>query len=409
LTLRAGRPNAALDTTRHPTLALWSLSLAYFAMGTSAIALVGLIHDIAAAYAVSKPAIAAVVTLFALTFAVLAPLLQVAAGRLPRRTLLLAGLLTMAVASLWTALATSYASLTAARVLLALGSAAVGPVASSLGAGLVPPERQGRALAIVFSGMTFATVLGLPLATWAGALLGWRWAFAGLAVASVLIALLVAVVVGDRRPAPAVSLASFGQVLRHRAAAWAIAMAMCQMAAIFSLYALVAPFLEQRFGVEPRLLPLAFLLAGTFSVLGNLAVGRLGDRLGTSRTLALSTGSLLAAFLIVLLLPAHPAVGMAAFAVWSMLGMTFYAPQQKRLIELAPALRNLLLAMNASALYVGMSMGAAAAAQAWLHVGAWSLPAVAATFVVAGMLAFRASRRAERAGAGGLPAEARPL
>lgn len=384
-----------MDSTRHPTLALWSLSLAYFAMGTSAIALVGLINEVSAAFAVSKPAIAAVVTLFALTFAVVAPLLQVAAGRLPRRTMLIAGLLTMGAAGLWTALATDYVSLAAARVLLALGSAAVGPVASSLGAGLVPPERQGHALAVVFSGMTFATVLGLPLATWIGAFAGWRWAFAGLAMACAGIALLVALLVGDRRPAQPVSLASFGQVLRDRAAAWAIAMALCQMAAIFSLYALVAPFLQERFGVPAGLLPLAFLIAGGCSVLGNLAVGRLGDRLGSARTLALSTACLLAAFLGVLLLPAHPAVGMAAFAIWSMIGMTFYAPQQKRLIEIAPAARNLLLAMNASALYVGMSLGAAAAAQAWLHVGPWSLPAVAAGFVVAGMLAFRASLRAQ--------------
>ena len=106
-----------MDTTRHPTLALWSLCLAYFAMGTSAIALVGLIQEISSAFGVSKPAIAGVVTLFALTFAVLAPLLQVAAGRLPRRTLLLAGLCTMGAASLWTALATSLPSLAAARVL----------------------------------------------------------------------------------------------------------------------------------------------------------------------------------------------------------------------------------------------------------------------------------------------------
>jgi len=394
-----GHPPAPprLDTTRHPTLALWSLCLAYFAMGTSAIALVGLIQEIAGAFGVSKPAIAGVVTLFALTFAVLAPLLQVVAGRLPRRTLLLAGLCTMGAASLWTALATSLPSLAAARVLLALGSAAVGPVASSLGAGLVPPARQGQALAIVFAGMTFATVLGLPLATWTGGLFGWRWAFAGLAAASLLIAVLVAVVVGDRRPAPAVSLASFGQVLRHRAAAWAIAMAGCQMAAVFSLYALVAPFLQERFGVAQSTLPLAFLLAGSLSVIGNVAAGRIGDRIGAARTLWLSTTGLCLAFGTVLALPADPRVGMAAFAVWSMLGMTFYAPQQKRLIELAPELRNLLLAMNASALYVGMSAGAAAAAQAWLRLGPWSLPMVAAGFVLLGMLAYRQSRRAEAA------------
>jgi predicted MFS family arabinose efflux permease len=95
-------------------------------------------------------------------------------------------------------------------------------------------------------------------------------------------------------------------------------------------------------------------------VLESLALQLVSEQgIGAARTLWLSTTGLCLAFGTVLALPADPRVGMAAFAVWSMLGMTFYAPQQKRLIELAPELRNLLLAMNASALYVGMSAGAA--------------------------------------------------
>ena len=96
-----------------------------------------------------------------------------------------------------------------------------------------------------------------------------------------------------------------------------------------------------------------------------------------------------------LLLPGLPWLGIAAYAFWSMAGMSFYAPQQKRLIGLAPDLRNLLLAINASALYVGMSMGAAAGSQAWLHLGPWALPAVALVFIAFSMASFLMSRRAE--------------
>ena len=77
--------------------------------------------------------------------------------------------------------------------------------------------------------------------------------------------------------------------------------------------------------------------------------------------------------------------------------MSFYAPQQKRLIGLAPDLRNLLLALNASALYVGMSVGSAAGSQAWLHLGPWSLPEVALVFIGGTLAAFLLSRRAEAA------------
>ena len=384
-----------LNDTRFTALGLWSLSLAYFSMGTASIAVVGLIHAMSASLAVSKPAIAGLVTVFALTFAVAAPLLQIAAGRLPRRTLLLGGLVTMAVGCLATAWAPSYEWMVAARVLTALGGCAVGPVASSLGAGLVAPQRQGHALAVVFSGMTFATVFGLPMATWLGGLVGWRWTFTCLAALIVAIALTIGSLVSDRRPAPAVTLGSFLQVFRHGAAAWAVTTAGCYMAAQFSVYALVAPFLQERFGVLTDQLSLAFLLAGVSSVIGNLAAGRFGDRLGAPRTLTGTILGLASAFMLVLTLPALPWVGIAAFAGWSMIGMAFYAPQQKRLVGLAPELRNLLLAMNSSSLYIGMSLGAAASSHAYGTLGVWSLPLVGVGFLLLAMGALALSRRAE--------------
>jgi DHA1 family inner membrane transport protein len=381
----------------HASLGLWSLALAYFVMGTSSIAVVGLVNDMAADLGVGKPDIAVLITVFALTFALAAPLLQVAAGSLPRRTLLLAGLAVMGTGCALSAMAPTYGGVLAARVLMALGAAAVGPVASGLGAGLVPPERQGHALAVVFSGMTLASVLGLPLTSWLGAMWGWRWMFGGLAVLGALIALTILLLVDDRRAAPRLSLASFGQVFRQGAATWAVLMSVAHMAAQFALFALVAPFLQERYGVGPGQLSLALLVGGLSGVAGNLLAGRLGDRLGPGRSLQLSVAGMACASSALLVLPGLPGLGMAAYGFWSMSGMSFYAPQQKRLIGLAPDLRNLLLALNASALYVGMSLGAAAGSQAWVHLGPGSLPAVALGFIGCSLAAFWLSRRAERA------------
>ena len=379
------------------TAALWALALAYFTMGTSSIAVVGLVSNMAADLRVSKPDVAVLITVFAITFALAAPLLQVAAGSLARRTLLLGGLVVMAAGCGLSALAPTYGGVVAARVLMALGAAAVGPVASSLGAGLVPPERQGQALAVVFGGMTLASVLGLPFTAWLGAQLGWRAMFGGLAVLGLVTAVTIALLVGDRRAAPRISLASFGQVLRQRAAAWAIGMSVCHMAAQFSLFALVAPFLQERFSLPAAQVSLALLVGGMSGVAGNLLAGRIGDRLGAARSLQLTVIGMACASAALLLLPGAAWLGIAAYAAWSLAGMGFYAPQQKRLIGLAPDLRNLLLAMNASALYIGMSLGAAAGSRAWDALGAWSLPAVALVFIGCSLATFVLSRRAEQA------------
>ena len=382
---------------QHASLALAALLLAYFTMGTASIAVVGLLPNIAADLGVSKPEVAVLITVFALTFALAAPLLQVAAGSLPRRTLLLGGLVVMASGCALSALAPSYAGVVAARVLMALGAAAVGPVASGLGAGLVPPERQGHALAVVFGGMTLASVLGLPLTAWLGAQWGWRSMFIGLALMGLANAVSIALLIQDRRAAPGITLASLGQVFRQHAAAWSLAMSVCHMAAQFALFALVAPFLQERYGVPPAQLSLALLVGGVSGVVGNGLAGWLGDRLGAPRSLQLAVSGMACASLALLLLPGLPLLGMAAYACWSLSGMLFFAPQQKRLIGLAPALRNLLLAINASALYVGMSVGAAAGSWAWLHLGPAALPGVALVFIGCSAGTLWLSRRAERA------------
>jgi DHA1 family inner membrane transport protein len=363
-------------------------------MGTASIAVVGLVNEMSRDLGVSKPAIAALVTVFALTFAIAAPFVQIAAGRLPRRTLLLAGLATLAAGCLATSLVPDYPGVVAARLLMAFGACAVGPVASSLGASLVPAARQGHALAVVFGGMTLATVLGVPVSTWLGTTVGWRWVFAMLALTSGLTAVTIAALVRERSPAPAVTLASFTQVFRHPAATWAVTMALFHMAAQMSMYALVTPYLQERFAIPAHWLSATFLIAGVCSVAGNLLAGRLVDRLGASRTIVLAFAGFGAVFVALAFAPVQPWIGVAGFAAWSVSGIAFYAPQQKRLIALAPQLGGLLLAMNASAIYIGMSLGSAAAGQAYLRIGVQSLPFVALAFLAAAAVAFDRSHRA---------------
>ena len=363
-------------------------------MGTASIAVVGLVNEMSRDLGVSKPAIAALVTVFALTFAVAAPFVQIAAGRLARRTLLLAGLSTLSAGCLVTALMPDYPGVIAARLLMAIGACAVGPVASSLGAGLVAPERQGHALAVVFGGMTLATVLGVPVATWLGGAVGWRWVFVVLAGSAALTAATIATLVRQSTPAPPVTLASFAQVFRHQAARWAIAMALFHMAAQMSMYALVTPYLQERFAIPGHWLSATFLAAGLSSVAGNLVAGRLVDRLGAVRTIVLTFIGFACVFVGLALAPGLPWVGVAGFACWSMTGIAFYAPQQKRLIALAPHLGGLLLALNASAIYVGMSLGSAAAGQAYTRIGVQALPFVALAFLAVASLAFLRSHRA---------------
>ena len=242
--------------------ALLSLSAAYFTLGTGSLAVIALVPSMAADLSTSPAAIANLLTAFALTFALAAPLSQVLLGHLPRRTLLLGGLVVMSTASIAGAFAWSYGVLTVTRVVMGLGAAAVGPMALAVAAGLTPPEQQGRALAVTFSGMMLATVLGIPLSAWLGELVGWRAVLLVIGVVGLGAAVSVFRLVHDTNAGGRVSLGTLLAVLARRRPGLSVATSLLQMAAQFATYALLLPYLTDRAGVAASWGAVAFFMFG---------------------------------------------------------------------------------------------------------------------------------------------------
>lgn len=379
---------------RRTELALLSLSAAYFTLGVGSLAVIGLVQPMSRELAASPAAIANLLTAYALAFAVWAPASQILLGHLPRRGLLLAGLLIMSASSALGAMAQSYWLVLATRIAMGAGAAMVGPMASAIGAGLVRPEQQGRALAVVFSGMALATVLGVPATAWLGGWVGWRAVFLLVAAVALAVALCAAVLVRDRSGGAQVGLRAFARVVLAPRAGLAVLTTLAQMAAQFATYALIAPFLIERIGASPAWVAPALLVFGIGGILGNLLAGRLADRIGADRTLAASFWSLAVVFVALAAVPAAIALALPLLLLWAVAGILFQVPQQKRLVEIDPANRGLLLASNASALYLGMSAGSFLAGVVHRSLGAGALPLCSLGLLAGGWAIFEASRRA---------------
>lgn len=387
---------ASVPPNRHPGHALAALSAAYFILGTGSLAVIGLIEPISAQWQVSHAAVAQLVTVFALAFAVLAPAVQVAAARLSRRTLIVAGLLTMAIGLLGTALAPNLAAAIVFRVLTAGGAAAVGPVASSLGSSLVPANRQAQALSTVFAGMTIATVIGVPLSAWLGHLLSWHWVFVILAGAAALCAGAVRYWVVDASAGAAVRPRDLLSVVLRPASRWAFGATLGQMAAQFATYTLIAIVLRERFNASQAQVSAALMVFGVGGVAANALIGRIGDKLSSETLIRTSLAALAAVFAALLVAPAQMLLAFALVAAWSLVATLFMVPQQKRLIALAPTQRGLLLAVNASALYLGMSLGTMVGSAAHELLGVRSLPLASLVLVGLAALSHLLSVRAVR-------------
>ena len=377
---------------RKTTLALLSLAAAYFAMGTTSLLVVAVSAPLARDLQVSPAAVANLLTIFALTFAVAAPLAQVLFGQLQRRLLLMAGLAVLSVATGLAAFVDGYWQLFALRVAAGAGAALVGPMASAIGAGLVRQEQQGRALALVFSGMMLATVLGVPLAAWLGGWLGWRWVFLIFGAAGLAATVSVAAMVHDRSHGAAVTLPGLLRVLTTRSTGMSVAATLLQMAAQFATYTLIVHFVMERMGGTQAWAVAILFAFGVGGLVGNVVAGSMADRLGPDRTIWTSFAGLAVVFALLLAAPPYAWIALALAIPWAVTGTMFQAPQQKRLVGLSPDARGLLLACNASALYVGMAAGSFLAGVAYESLGIAVLPAISLGLMGAAALAFRRSR-----------------
>ncbi|MFD7919402.1 Cmx/CmrA family chloramphenicol efflux MFS transporter [Streptomyces sp. NPDC059740] len=298
-------------------LPLYLLALAVFAMGTSEFMLAGLLPDIAADLGVGVGTAAALTSAFALGMVAGAPLTAGLLRDRPGRSSLLGCVLVFSAAHVVGALIGSFPVLVATRVVSALANAGFLAVALETAVTLVPPHRKGRALAVLLSGTTVATIAGVPGGAALGALLGWRAAFWAVAALCLPAALGIGRGVPARpAPAPTGGKASlrleFAQLGRARLVLVMLLGALVN-AATFAGFTFLAPVVTGTAGLGKGWVCVVLVLFGTGSLAGVTLAGHLSDR---HPGLVLATGG-------PLLLVGWPALAMLAAEPVALFGLVF--------------------------------------------------------------------------------------
>lgn len=367
------------------------LGLANFAAGMGAFVVVGVLSPVARDLGLTPAAAGWLMTAYAIVIAVASPVLIALSGARDRARLLVAGLALLGAGALAGALAPGFWPLVGARIVMALGGALIGPVTAAITVALVPPEQRGRALATVFVGLTLSQALGIPVGAWLGYALGWRAAFASVAA----LALVAALVLARRAPrglaSQPASLAVLGRVLVTPHLLAALAFTLLFMGAAFTLYTYLAPFLEARHGLGREGVTAMLLVFGLGAIVGNTLGGRLTDRIGAGRTLALLCLAQLALMPALTLLHLPVLATGALIGLWSIAGWSSHVAQQARLAALDPARAGVLLALHSSGIYVGGSLGATAGGWALTHGGPDALGPAGAALVLLALLSVGAA------------------
>lgn len=373
-------------------LPLLALAVASFGIGTTEFVVMGLLPDVAGDLGVSIPRAGLLVSGYALGVAVGSPLVALATAGLPRKTALLGLMTVFVLGNLGCALAPGYAGLMTARVVTSLAHGSFFGIGSVVAAELMPQRRAG-AVAIMFTGLTLANVLGVPFGTLLGQAAGWRatfWAVAGLGVAAFL---LLAALLPRGLAGSGAGLAREVRALGHRQVVLAMATSTLASVSLFSVFTYITPLLETVTGFTPHAVSGALLLFGGGLTAGNLLGGRLADwRLMPA---VIGAFALLAVTLAVFSLSSRAAVpALATMAAWGVLAFALVAPLQIWVMDSAAGAPNLASIVNQGAFNLGNATGA------WLGgiaigagLGYEALPLLGALVAVAALLLALASAR----------------
>lgn len=337
-------------------------------MGTDNFVVAGILPGVAASLHTSVALAGLMVTCYALTYAIAAPIMAALAGRWPRKLLLVSALGIFVAGNVLSALATD-----------------LGVVLFS------------RALAAVTAGLTGATALGSPLGTFIGGFGGWRttlWFVAALgAVAMIGVWTMLPAV---PRPAP-VGLRERIAPMRDARIALTLLTSLFAFGGFLMVYTYAGVVLQRVTHGDERMLAALFLLWGVAATAGNFIAGRLVDRFDSRRVIDAMLWIAIVNFCLLPWTAAHAFGAIVSLTIWGLCGWGLIVPQQHRLVHAAPQVAPLVLALNNTATYIGLAGSGVLGGLVLRTIDARYLSVVAAALIVVAFVCAEAAYRRMRA------------
>ena len=380
----AARPHAPVAVQ----LAL--LSLATFLVGTNGFVIAGLLPDIAEGLTATPNGVGISITVYAAVVAVLAPTFATVLARVPRPAIISAGLVLVGAGSALTAVAGDLPVFIVGRAIAGVGGAAIVPTAVAAAAVMVPVTRRGWAIAIVTLGFTLSTAIGSPLGTAVAHVAGWQVPLVGVAVLSLLSAIVVALVIRGVPIGAPLSLLRRFSVLGDPRILLTLLSTVFTVAGFNVAYIFSSTYTREATGGSGALLAGLLLLFGLGGVVGNQLAGRFTDRHGNRLVASILMAVLLAALLVMPLAESSFVALAVVFVIWGFAASGTGIPVQHRLVAIDPDRATVAVSWYSTAVYVGIAIAPLIGGVALDLVGPSEVPHAAALAVLVAAALFQA-------------------
>lgn len=350
----------ASSRTRIPP-ALWGLTISAFGIGTTEFVIVGLLPTIARDFHTDIPFAGYLVTLYALGVAIGGPVLTALTGRLDRKRMLLYAITLFTISNFMAVIAPGFLLLALARVLTGFSHGVFFGIGATVAGNLVAPDRKATAIAIMFAGLTIATISGIPLGTFIGQHFGWRTTFIGITALGMISFLANRILLPGRIAAGSpLGLTDQLKVLQNHSVLRVLLITILGFSGVFVAFTYIATLLQSVTGFSEDAVSVILLVYGIGVAFGNIVGGRAANKNPLRALIVIFI--LLSA--VMLLLYAVIPLKVTSVVVLPFMGFLFFANVpglQSYIVQLSekylPGTESIASALNISAFNIGIATG----------------------------------------------------
>lgn len=378
------------------TLALLALAISAFGIGTTEFVIVGLLSTVAQDLKITITLAGLLVSGYALGVAFGAPIITAATSRMSRKTLLVSLMIVFIAGNSVASVSPNFGLLLTARIITAFSHGVFFSIGSTIAADLVPEDKRASAIAIMFTGLTVATITGVPLGTYVGQLFGWRATFIGVALLGVIALISTLLLVPNKlKEAAPVSIREQIKLITNKRLILAFSITALGYGGTFVTFTFLSPILEKLTGYTPNGVSIILLIYGIAIAAGNTIGGKAADKNPLKALFWMFIVQAVVLFILtftaqIKVLGTITVIMMGLFAFMNVPGLQVYVVQLAE--KFVPSAVNVASAINIAAFNIGIAIGAFVGGIVVDYLGLGSTPWVGAVMVLGAVILTAISR-----------------
>lgn len=339
---------------------VYILAISAFIVGIVELIIGGILDQIAADLHISISKAGQLISVFSLAFAVSSPILLNVTAKMERKKLYLWTLFFFLIGNLMAVFSPNYTVLLLSRIVSAATASLLIVLSVTVASNLVKPEFKGRAIGVIYMGVSGSLVLGVPLGMTLGNIYGWRAPFVLISVLTVLAAASIFFFLKETPPNPVVPLREQLKALRNSKIISAQLISILMLTGHLTLYAYFTPFLQSALHLDATMISVMYFVFGLAAVVGGGMGGFVSDKLGVGRSILMIIPLFAVAMILMPVATKAPFwLFLVVMIIWSALSWSISPAQQSYLIQIAPKTADIQLSINNSASHIGIAAGSA--------------------------------------------------